>query len=477
MDAPKTPNNPLKPPTPIKSVNEVPDDLISRIKEFFSRLIDLRDGLDRYGAVKRIKENKRMQGANAWTLMCSIMIASLGLDLNSPAVIIGAMLISPLMSPILGVGLAVGINDKETLWISVRHFMVAIGIAIFTSFLYFFLTPFGEPTSEILSRTKPTVLDVLVAFFGGLAGIISGTRKDASNAIPGVAIATALMPPLCVSGFGIANLLKHGIEHNGTNFLLVTSNSFYLFFLNATFVALATYLIIRLLRFPYKEHASPKEQRRNQLIVFFAGLLLLIPSFIILSTVLSDNRNEAAIRKYVRETFSETTICNINKQLSRDTFEVTIQLFSEIPDSTKQNYVQQIRTIVPNSNLTIRNPNFLDINDVNASVEEKIIAITAEQRSIITDKDRAIESLSVELDQLKSKKRLEATIPEEVKIVFPDIETIQFFAVDSTNARINIPTLLINWKDNKRRTKEEDQLKEFVKYRAKLDTIQIAKMK
>lgn len=143
------------------------------IKDFFSNLINLEEGLDREGTVFEVRANCKMQGANAWMLMCSIMIASLGLDLNSPAVIIGAMLISPLMAPILGVGLSIGTSDYSTLGISLRHFAIAIGIALFTSTLYFLLTPFGTVTPEILARTEPTILDVLVALFGGFAGIIS----------------------------------------------------------------------------------------------------------------------------------------------------------------------------------------------------------------------------------------------------------------------------------------------------------------
>ncbi|MFT5167722.1 MAG: putative membrane protein, partial [Saprospiraceae bacterium] len=148
--------------------------LLTDIWDFFHDLIDLKEGMDRKGTIQNIKNNKRMKGANAWLLMCSIMIASLGLDLNSPAVIIGAMLISPLMSPILGVGLGVGINDRETLYVSLQHFVIAIGIALFTSTFYFFFTPFGDTTDEILARTSPNTLDALVAFFGGIAGIISG---------------------------------------------------------------------------------------------------------------------------------------------------------------------------------------------------------------------------------------------------------------------------------------------------------------
>ena len=213
-----------KPTTPIKqnrSIKEILEELWDSTKEWFRDLMDLNEGSDREGTIIAIKNNKRMRGSNAWLLMCSIMIASLGLDLNSPAVIIGAMLISPLMSPILGIGLGVGINDRDTLFISARHFLIAIAIALLTSTLYFLITPFGQITDEIRARTAPTVLDGLVAIFGGLAGIISTSRKDKSNAIPGVAIATALMPPLCVTGYGIANAQWD-----------IMANSFYLFFLN-----------------------------------------------------------------------------------------------------------------------------------------------------------------------------------------------------------------------------------------------------
>ena len=173
--------------------------LFQEFKDFFEDLFDLKDGMDERGSIINIINNKEMKGANAVLLMCSIMVASLGLDLNSPAVIIGAMLISPLMSPILGVGLGFGINDKETLFISLQHFFLALAIALITSYLYFKITPFGALTDEIKGRTAPNLLDGLVAIFGGTAGIISITRKDKSNAIPGVAIATALMPPLCLS--------------------------------------------------------------------------------------------------------------------------------------------------------------------------------------------------------------------------------------------------------------------------------------
>jgi len=244
-------------------------------------------------------------------LMCSIMIASLGLNLNSPAVIIGAMLISPLMSPILGVGLSIGINDFSSLRVSGKHFGISIAIALVTSTAYFLITPLGELTSEMVGRTAPTIFDALVALFGGIAGIISGSQKDKSNAIPGVAIATALMPPLCVTGFGIADYLKNGIVNSSygsltdLNNLEIILNSFYLFFLNATLVAIATFAIVRLVRFPMRKFSTREEKLKTNSIIAFVSISILIPSFFILSKVLRKTNTENMVRTQLASTFGE----------------------------------------------------------------------------------------------------------------------------------------------------------------------------
>jgi uncharacterized hydrophobic protein (TIGR00271 family) len=269
---------------------EEPQIEFAHVRSFFTNIIkdiwDLRKGVDKKAAIAEINMKKSLSGANAWMLMCSIMIASIGLDRNSPAVIIGAMLISPLMAPILGIGLGVGINDRRVLKTSLLHFSVAILIAILVSTLYFIITPLGIYESEIQARTEPTALDILIAFFGGIAGIISIARKDISTTIPGVAIATALMPPLCVTGYGIANW--------DTNIIL---NSFYLFFSNTFFICLATYLIVRFLKFPFKKYPNKKEKRRNVIYVSIFSLLVIIPSLLILNKVIKTVDVERTIEK------------------------------------------------------------------------------------------------------------------------------------------------------------------------------------
>ena len=178
------------------------------------------------------------RGTNLWILMFAILIASLGLNVNSTAVIIGAMLISPLMSPIIGMGLAVGIGDSEMLKQSLKNYGVATLISVLTATLYFFISPLSEARSELLARTSPTLYDVLIAFFGGAAGVLALTTKSKGQVIPGVAIATALMPPLCTAGYGLA-----------TAQWAYFFGAFYLFFINTVFIATATFLGVKLLRF------------------------------------------------------------------------------------------------------------------------------------------------------------------------------------------------------------------------------------
>ena len=204
--------------------------MLQDLRKIFHDIVNLRDSTDTKGTIDSIRQGTAIKGYNLWILACGAMLASIGLDLNSVAVIIGAMLISPLMSPILGIGLAFGINDREHLFMALQNFTIAVAASLGVSTLYFALSPFeGAPGPEIMSRTMPTVLDVLIALFGGTAGIVAISRKEKTNAIPGVAIATALMPPICTAGYGLAN-------YEWSIFL----GALYLFFINAVFISLST---------------------------------------------------------------------------------------------------------------------------------------------------------------------------------------------------------------------------------------------
>jgi uncharacterized hydrophobic protein (TIGR00271 family) len=214
------------------------------------------------------------------------------------------MLISPLMNPILGVGLAVGTNDRDMLWSALKNFGVAIAIALITSSVYFAFTPLDTFTPEMRARTEPTILDGLIAVFGGLAGIISVTRADKTSAMPGVAIATALMPPLCVAGYGLTEGVSTG--DFGTFW-----RSFYLFFLNSFFIAATAYLIIRLLRFPFRKYMNQQENQRSQLIVGLISVLMILPGYFILTDVIARQRDERAVDRFVATYFPASASSSI----------------------------------------------------------------------------------------------------------------------------------------------------------------------
>ncbi len=258
------------------------------MRKYIQNILSLRATSDFEKTKSTISSGVALRGYNLWILICSSILASIGLDTNSTAIIIGAMLISPLMSPILGVGLSVAIHDKELLVRSLRNLALAVVISLFASVLYFILTPLGQITSEEQARTFPTLLDVLVALFGGIAGIVSISRHDQTNAIPGVAIATALMPPLCTAGFGLATM-------QWSYFL----GAFYLFFINAVFISLATYLIVKYLHFPEKEFINKKIQRRYSFWFTLISLIVLTPSIYFLYSIYQKEQIKEDINKLV----------------------------------------------------------------------------------------------------------------------------------------------------------------------------------
>jgi uncharacterized hydrophobic protein (TIGR00271 family) len=217
--------------------------------------------------VDNIENDVVFRGTNLWILIFAIFVASLGLNVNSTAVIIGAMLISPLMGPIMGIGLGVGINDFRLLRKAMYNFFIATIVALSTSTLFFLISPLNDAASELLARTSPTIYDVLIALFGGFAGMVATLSKNKGNVIPGVAIATALMPPLCTAGYGIATLQL--------NFIL---GAFYLFIINTVFIALATFIIVRLTHFPLLNIQDVKADRLAQRVVWLIVVITLLPS-------------------------------------------------------------------------------------------------------------------------------------------------------------------------------------------------------
>ena len=259
------------------------------INRFIHRYVYIYEELDTEGAAQRIKSGIWFRGPNVWILAFSIIIASVGLNVNSTAVIIGAMLISPLMGPIIGVGLALGTNDVDLLKSAGKNLLVMVLVSLAASAIFFLLSPLSlvNPT-ELEARTSPTIYDVLIALFGGLAGILENSRKERGTVLSGVAIATALMPPLCTAGYGLANWDMH--------FLL---GALYLFLINSVFIALATYLMVKYLRFRTVTDINPETAKRRRNAISAVLLIVMVPSIWSAAVLIRDNNFEMNVREYM----------------------------------------------------------------------------------------------------------------------------------------------------------------------------------
>lgn len=263
------------------------------IMSIWSQIKDIasirRQDIDLADASARIKKNIWFRGANVWILAFSIVIASVGLNVNSTAVIIGAMLISPLMGPIIGIGLALGTNDGTLMKNAAKNLLVMIAISLAASCLFFLISPLelANPT-ELEARTSPTIYDVLIALFGGLAGILESSRKEKGTVLSGVAIATALMPPLCTAGYGLAKGNWHYFSGAG-----------FLFLINCVFIILATYVMVKHLNFPEADFENQKHRKRTRTIMMVIIALILVPSIFSAVTVVSDNNFLTNVQHFV----------------------------------------------------------------------------------------------------------------------------------------------------------------------------------
>ena len=260
-------------------------------RRFLRYYVTIYEHIDTEDAAQRIKGGIWFRGPNVWILAFSIIIASVGLNVNSTAVIIGAMLISPLMGPIIGTGFAIGTNDVDLLKAALKNLLVMVAISLVASTLFFVLSPLDltNPT-ELVARTRPTVFDVLIAFFGGLAGILENSRKERGTVLSGVAIATALMPPLCTAGYGLSCL----------NFPFFFG-AMYLFIINSVFIMLATYLMVKYLRFKTVTVIDPVLARRRRNLMTALIVIVIVPSVFTFVSLVRDNRFEQNVQAFVTE--------------------------------------------------------------------------------------------------------------------------------------------------------------------------------
>ena len=217
---------------------------------------------------ERIISGGQVSGTNMCVLICAIMIASVGLNTGSTAVIIGAMLISPIMGSILALAFGTVSVDHSQIRRNFYGFIIQVTVSVCVSAVYFLLSPINAPSSELLARTQPTFFDVIVAVAGGFAGIIGTTRKEKTgNIIPGVAIATALMPPLCTCGYSIAHANWHMLAGAG-----------YLFIVNTYFIYLSAAVILSVLSIPKVGKLTEKQWKRLKLKMIRNTIIIAVPS-------------------------------------------------------------------------------------------------------------------------------------------------------------------------------------------------------
>ena len=368
--------------------------------------------------IENVKKGIEFKGMNLWVLIFAIFIASIGLNVNSTAVIIGAMLISPLMGPIMGIGLGIGINDFELIKKSYKNLGVAVLISVITSTFYFLITPLSDAQSELLARTTPTIWDVFIALFGGLAGIVAATRKSISNVIPGVAIATALMPPLCTAGYGLA-----------TGTLSYFLGAMYLFFINSVFISLATYMIVRFMKFHKKEFLDSLREKKVKRSIVFVVLITIIPSIIMAFNIVNRTFIEKNVQKFINSelNFPNTQILSRHINFDSSNVQIEVFLFGAPLDSS---FIEMAKQKLPKYKLenaelivkqSITEGGKVDISAIRAGVIEELYRKNEE---IIKNKDKQIQLLESQIALLSQNQFPIEEISKEAKVIFNNLQEL-----------------------------------------------------
>lgn len=389
--------------------------VVKKFEEFFDLTPFL---IPQEEAETAIREGVSFRGMNSLILIVAIFIASLGLNTNSTAVIIGAMLISPLMGPIIGMGLAVGIHDFELMKRSFRNLSIAAGISILTSCIYFAISPVNESHSELLARTTPSIYDVFIGFFGGAAGILALGAKSRGNVIPGVAIATALMPPLCTAGYGLATMQPHYLF-----------GALYLFFINSVFIAVATYGGVKLMRYQIKEFANAARAKRVRRTVYIIAGLTILPAIYLTYSMFVQNNFAQNCSKFVDEqfNFANTSVLSYKAKYSETSPSLTVTLMgAPLPqDSLMAAMADKLPLYhLAGTNLHIIQGvagSDIDVEKTTSTMLSSMYAIT---QSTIERQQSEIDSLHSILRAVETADTMCMALAPELKVLFPQVREI-----------------------------------------------------
>lgn len=365
-----------------------------------------------------IREGVSFRGTNLVILIIAIFIASLGLNTNSTAVIIGAMLISPLMGPIIGIGLGVGIQDFDLLKRALRNLLMATLFSIITSTLFFLVSPVSEGHSELLARTSPTIYDVLIGFFGGAAGIVAIGSRSKGNVIPGVAIATALMPPLCTVGYGLATFQMHYFF-----------GALYLFLINSIFICLATFIGVKLMKYHPAPVTNPERAKRVRRLVYVVAILTLLPSIYLTYNMLRESRFQINAQKFVTEqcVFPSTHVLTSSASWNRKSSQINITLIgSPLPqDSLMLALSSKLRFYgLGGARLNIIQGNGTGAVDALTMAGSNLRDIYQLTQASLAAKQTTIDSLRTIVTAINSADSVAATIMPELRVIFPQVEDI-----------------------------------------------------
>lgn len=443
--------------------------ITEKIKVYFNILPNKENEQD---IIAQITSGVSFKGANLWVLIFAIFIASLGLNVNSTAVIIGAMLISPLMGPIIGMGLAVGINDLELLKRSAKNYGVATLISVLTATIYFLISPLSEVQSELLARTSPTLYDVLIAFCGGAAGIIALCTGGKGNIIPGVAIATALMPPLCTAGFGLA-----------TGHWLYFLGAFYLFFINTVFIALATYVGVRLFHFQQKKSLSSEKDKQARRIVMVLVVATMIPAAYMTVLIVQRSVFDNNVNRFVRAELTQRGTQIISNSVDKDSLRLRIVAVGREITEAKQKEAQGKMAFYGLGNFQLR--------IIQGTQSDSLIMLNNELSTMTTSRESErrqmlelssqVSALKNELNEYKRYESLTKEIRSEVSFLFPEIESLSISRVaevTSDTVQVNHHVVaIIDTSNGKPLSKAESQkLREWLQARVKADSLVLTQL-
>ncbi|MHB1285951.1 MAG: TIGR00341 family protein [Leptospirales bacterium] len=355
-----------------------------------------------------------MKGTNLWILVFAIFVASIGLNINATAVIIGAMLISPLMGPIMGVGYGVGILDFPLIRLALKNLAISTLIGLIASGVYFFFSPLSNAQSELLSRTTPNIWDVLIATFGGFAGIVGATRKEKSNVIPGVAIATALMPPLCTAGFGLA--------HGNWSFFL---GALYLFAINCVFIAFSSAVIIKALHVQKKKFVDEAMAKRVQWIVSIVVLVTLVPSLYMAYLMVKDEMFRSKATRFVSKEIDSNVSHVVQIQIDARNKKIDVTMVGAfIPPDKMAKIVNRLpKSGLAGVKLFVRQSNegSIDFTTLKSGVLRDLYA---QNKVSLEKREKKIEQLQAQLGKGENLEQVLKGIPDELHALFPVIQNV-----------------------------------------------------